>query len=353
VTKFIPVVLFVGLAYVGLEVFRFLSAGPGRADQIVVFPIPPGQSFHGVATDLERQGLIISGLRLRILAKLTRQDAKVKSGEYSLNKGMSPQQILSILVSGKSILYPVTFPEGSNIFEMAEILNKQGILRGDEFLKLVHDKDLIRELLGVDVSSLEGYLYPETYNITRFTPMRELVAAMVQNFKNVYRGLETNAQQGQKQPPLPRHQLVILASMVEKETGAPSERPLIASVFYNRLQKNMRLQSDPTTIYGLWVETGFYKKNLTHDDLLHPTPYNTYTEPKLPFGPIANPGHDALEAVFKPANSEFLYFVSHNDGTHEFTKTFADHTKAVHSFQINPAARAGTSWRDLKKKKAN
>jgi UPF0755 protein len=137
--------------------------------------------------------------------------------------------------------------------------------------------------------------------------------------------------------------------MVEKETGAPDERPMIAAIFYNRLHKNMRLQSDPTIIYGIWAETGSYKMNITKDDITRPTRYNTYTVPKLPWGPIANPGREALAAVLNPAHNDFVYFVSRNDGTHVFTRTYEEHLRAVKSFQLDPTARQGKSWRDLKK----
>jgi UPF0755 protein len=287
---------------------------------------------------------------MRVVARLTRLDARVKRGEYQLNRAMTPQEILSVLISGKSIQYPVTFPEGSNIFEMAAMLESKKLFKASEFLKLVKDKDVIRELLGVEVSSLEGYLFPETYNVTKFTPLRELLGNMVQNFKTVYSQLEA---QNPKRVNLPRHEMVTLASIVEKETGAPEERPMIASVFYNRLAKGMKLQSDPTIIYGIWVETGKYKQNITREDIERPNRYNSYTVPKLPFGPISNPGREALEAVMKPATSDYLFFVSRNEGTHIFTRTYEDHVKAVKSFQIDPAARAGKSWRDLKKKPAH
>jgi UPF0755 protein len=351
VSKYIAAIVFVALALGGFATFRFLSAGPGKTSEEIVFEVPGGKSFHVIAQELEHKGLITSEFQMRVLARLTHQGSSVKRGEYLLNRGMSPQQILSVLVSGKSIQYPVTFPEGSNIYEMAGVLEKHRIYKADEFIKAVHDPKIIKELLGVEVSSLEGYLYPETYNVTRYTPMHEFLAAMVQNFKTVYAGLETRAKGEGLEPSLPRHELVILASMVEKETGAPQERPQIASVFYNRLRKNMKLQSDPTTIYGLWVETGSYKQNITHDDLLHATAYNTYTVPRLPFGPIANPGAEALAAVMMPAHTEFLYFVSHNDGTHAFSKTYEEHQHAVRAFQLDPKAREGKSWRDLNKRK--
>ncbi len=205
-------------------------------------------------------------------------------------------------------------------------------------------------MLGIDVTSLEGYLFPETYNVTRFTTLRELVQNMVQNFKTNYAELEAEAKAKGRAIPLSRHELVTLASVVEKETGAPEERPLIASIFYNRLNKKMRLQSDPTIVFGLWVETGAYKQNITRDDINHPTRYNTYTVPRLPWGPISNPGRAALSATINPATTDNLYFVSRTDGTHVFTKTYEDHLRAVKTFQLDPAAREGHSWRELNKR---
>lgn len=346
-TKFFAAVFALAFMGVGFLAFTFLVTGPGSKSEEVLFEVAPGKSFHAIAVDLEKHGLTSSAFNLRVLAKLTRQGGKVKAGEYALHRGMSPQEILEILVSGKSIMYPITFPEGSNIYEMAELLEQKKLYKAEEFLKACQDPKLINELLGIEVSSLEGYLYPETYNITKYTPLRELMATMVQNFKRNYAELEANAKSQSLSPALPRHELVILASMVEKETGAAFERPMIASVFYNRLQKGMKLQSDPTTLYGIWVNTGAYKKNITRDDLVAPTRYNTYTVTRLPFGPIANPGREALAAVLKPARSEFLYFVSHNDGTHAFSKTYEEHQRAVKTFQLNPSARTGKSWRDL------
>jgi UPF0755 protein len=348
-TKFILALLAAILVFAGFECFRFLSAGPSSSKDEVKFEVPTGKSFRQIAERLEKEGLVSSAFKLRVLAKLTHQGGRVKMGEYALNRAMAPQEILSVLVSGKSILYPITFPEGANIYEMASALEAKKIYKAEEFLKAVHDKALIHELLGIDVSSLEGYLFPETYNVTRYTPMKEFIASMVQGFKNAYTAAENQAKAAGLTPALPRHDLVILASMVEKETGAPQERPLIASVFYNRLKKGMRLQSDPTIIYGIWVDTGSYKQNITRDDILHPTRYNTYTVAKLPFGPIANPGSESLNAVLRPAHSEYLYFVSHNDGTHQFSKTYEEHNRAVKSFQLDPKAREGKSWRDLKK----
>lgn len=351
-TKFLAAIAAVLLVAGGVEAFRFLAIGPGLVTEETVFELPPGSSFNQVANRLEKQGVVSSALKLRVLAKLTGQASHMKHGEYALNRGMSPQEVLSVLASGKSILYPVTFPEGANIYEMATTLQSKNLYSAEEFLKACRDPALIHQLLGVEVGSLEGYLFPETYNVTRYTPMRDLITSMVQNFKSAYAEAESLAKTKGVSPALPRHDLVILASMVEKETGAAEERPMIASVFYNRLQKNMKLQSDPTIIYGLWVDTGSYKQNITREDITHPTAYNTYTVPRLPIGPIANPGREALKAVFVPAQSEYLYFVSHNNGTHAFSKTYEEHNKAVKSFQLDPSAREGKSWRDLPKRAA-
>lgn len=347
ITRILAFIVAIGFVALGLEAFRFLSSGPGSHTEAVIFDVKPGQSFSRVANDLAQQGLIRSTTKMRILAKITTQDRRVKLGEYALNRGMTPQEILSILTSGKSIQYPVTFPEGSNVYEMAAELEAKKLYRAADVLAAVHDKALIKNLLGIEVSSLEGYLFPETYNVTKFTPLKDLLGMMVNNFTSTYAALE--AQAGGRPAGLTRHEVVTLASVVEKETGAPQERPMIASVFSNRIKKGMKLQSDPTIIYGIWVETGAYKQNITRADLQRPTPYNTYTVPKLPFGPIANPGRESLAAVLKPANSEFIFFVSRNDGTHVFTKTLDEHLKAVKTFQLDPSAREGKSWRDLKK----
>lgn len=347
----LTILLALAFGYLGFEAFRFMAAGPGKSEEQIVFEVPAGRSFRQVATELEQKGLILSSMKLRIFAKLTGQGNQIRRGEYALNRGMTPQQILSILVSGKSIQYPVTFPEGSNIFEMAALLEQKGLFKAADFLAAVKNKKNIQDLLGIEVSSLEGYLFPETYNVTKFTSLRELLSTMVSNFKTAYSQVE--AMHKDRPPSLSRHELVTLASIVEKETGAPSERPMIASVFYNRLNKGMKLQSDPTIIYGIWVDTGRYKKNITKADITTYNRYNSYTVPKLPFGPIANPGREALEAVFKPAVSDYFFFVSRNDGTHIFTKTYEEHSAAVRSYQLDPAARAGKSWRDLKKEPAS
>jgi UPF0755 protein len=235
-------------------------------------------------------------------------------------------------------------------------LEEARLVSAKKFLAEVESAELIRELALPTLPansplplSLEGYLYPDTYLLTRLMSEKEIVKAMVKRFKQAYAELETEvaAKILDLPAPLSPHEIIILASMVEKETGAGKERPLIASVFFNRLKKGMRLQSDPTTIYGIWNRDKAFDGNIRRADLKAETPYNTYTVSRLPVGPIANPGKNAIQAVLRPASSDFLYFVSRNDGTHEFTTNYRDHQRAVDLLQKNPARRDGKSWRDL------
>jgi UPF0755 protein len=212
-------------------------------------------------------------------------------------------------------------------------------------LKACRDPKLIASLpIKEHPQTLEGYLFPDTYFLNKTMTAAEIIRGMVRKFAAVW-GPDQDARA--KELGMTQHQVITLASIIEKETGAPQERPLISSVFHNRLQKRMRLQSDPTTIYGIWDR---YDGNLHKSDLSAQNPYNTYYVPALPIGPISNPGREAIRAALYPSPSNFLYFVSHNDGTHEFTSTYTQHINAVKRFQLNPRARDGKSWRDLTKK---
>ena len=314
----------------------------------IIFEVAPGVPFSQTAANLQENHLIRNAKAFQWYARLRGQAGKVKVGEYSLNKAMTPDEIISILVSGKSIARSITVAEGLNIFDIAALFEKQGIGTRSEFLDAVHDKTFIKSLLGEDLTSLEGYLFPETYKYTKFEGTRALITQMVKRFLIVW-----NEQLSTELSKLrwSRHQVVTLASIVEKETGAANERPLVSSVFHNRLLKRMRLQTDPTVLYGMAVRDQKVPTNITRDDLQNPTPYNTYVIESLPPGPIANPGKESLFAVFNPANSKYLYFVSENNGTHRFSETLQQHNKAVQQFQLNAKARENKSWRDLKKSK--
>lgn len=323
-----------------------LMIAPPKSSQALSQPaiieVPKGATLAAVSYELAEKGLIRSPRLFRLYARLKGESHGLKMGEYEIPVSANPKAILDILTSGKSKLYSVTFPEGANIFEVASALDKTGHYSGLEFLKKVRDPKYARQLLGEDAPSLEGYLFPETYNYTKYTTLDGLIRAMVNRFQAVFNEISQDYD-----GPFSRHQIVTLASVIEKETGAPEERALISSVFHNRLKKGMRIQSDPTIIYGYWVETGEPLKNIRKSDILRATPYNTYTVKALPAGPVANPGAEALRAAMFPANSDYLYFVSRNDGTHIFTTNYKDHQRAVRDFQLNRRAREGKSWRDL------
>lgn len=312
--------------------------------QPTIIEVPKGATLGAVSQELAQEGLIRSPRLFRLYARMKGQSHGLKMGEYEIPPAATPRAILDILTSGKSKLYSVTFPEGANIFEIAIALDRTGRFSGSEFLKRVRDPQYTQNLIGEPASSLEGYLFPETYNYTKYTSLDELIRAMVSRFQAVYRDVSKDYK-----GPLSRYQVVTLASVIEKETGAPQERELISSVFHNRLKKGMRIQSDPTIIYGYWVETGEPLRNIRKSDIRRPTPYNTYTVKALPIGPVANPGREALRAAMFPADSEYFYFVSRNDGTHIFTTNYKDHLQAVKDYQLNRSAREGKSWRDLSK----
>lgn len=318
----------------------------GEGSVSVVFSVSQGESFGSISRRLEQKKLIHHPKLLSFLARIYGIRGKMRAGEYSLKDNQSPEEILTILSSGRSINYPFTVTEGLNSFEIALMFEKKGYGKKESFLEACADAEALQKVLSEKVKSCEGYLFPDTYSFEKKTTAKQMIEVMMQSFLRNYEMVSSGRTLPQKWT---RHQVITFASLIEKETGAPEERPLIASVFYNRLRQNIRLQTDPTVQYGVLFTTGVYPMNITRKDLTTPTPYNTYTNFGLPPGPISNPGMDAIRAVFKPAQSDFIFFVSRNDGTHVFTKTYDEHRKAVQNFQIDPKAREGKSWRNLTK----
>ncbi len=310
-----------GAAWIGIYAAT-PSSGRGK---VTVF-IPKGSSVRRISAILDRKGLVADDLRFLILARLTGRAGRLQAGEYRLPRGRTPLQILRLLAQGKVIRHQVTIPEGLDISQIATLLAKDHWIDRQRFLALTHDPDFIKTL-GLHQSSLEGYLFPDTYSLVRGqVDERTIIALMVHQFYHVWKEITKNSKSR-----LSRHQVVTLASIVAKETGNAEERPLIARVFLNRLQRHMRLQSDPTVIYGIPDFNG----DLTKADLERKTPYNTYVISGLPPGPICNPGRASLEAVLNPANSPDLYFVSRNNGTHHFSTTLKEHNRAVFKYQKN------------------
>lgn len=330
--------------FISWEALVFLNRAAGTSDQSVYFEVFPGDSIKRVGKRLEKQRLITDSFRFSVFARLT-GETEIRVGEYELKSTMYPAEILQTIVSGRSVEHQITFQEGLNKFEMAELFASKGLGNKKEFLALVDSRPLVQELLGEKHSSLEGYLFPETYHVTQYTGAEGLIRKMVERFKSVYKEVERV-----KSINMSRHEIVTLASIIEKETGAPEERAVISSVYHNRLKKPMRLQADPTVLYGMWVEAKKFKNNITRSDLKRKTRYNTYTNSGLPYGPIANPGEESLKAAVNPERTEYLYFVSRNDGTHVFSTNYRAHTNAVRKFQKDKSARENKSWRDLSKR---
>ncbi len=332
-------------AFIQFGTRPFISASITPTPEMTVFEVRRGQTPQEIAAALQQQRLISDATLFIWWGKVNRSWGKIKAGEYGLSPTMSPKKIFDVITSGISLGFPITVREGENMYEIATRVEQKGFGTKKDFLALCRDADFISKL-GFDAPqplTLEGYLFPDTYLFSKKATQVDIIKKMVKRFHSVWGEAEkTRATQiGMK-----RNELITLASMVEKETGAGSERPVIASVFYNRLRKKMRLQSDPTTIYGMWSN---YTGNIRKSDLLTANPYNTYMIPALPIGPISNPGREAIQAALNPAETEFLFFVSHNDGTHEFTKTYEEHVAAVKRYQIDPKARQGKSWRNLGK----
>lgn len=319
-----------------------ISPGPGDG-QPVLIEVTRGLTPREISRILAEKQVVSDADDFRFLGRLLGKWGGLKAGEYLVSSRMSPRQVLDVLVSGVSYGRPLTVREGENIYEIAKKLDSLRPGAGQEFLNLTRDSSLLAPL-DATVHSIEGYLFPDTYSVTRSMTVTEIIRAMNKRFEAVW---EPGWTERARQLGFTRHQIITLASIIEKETGAPEERPLIASVFHNRLRKRMRLQSDPTTIYGMWER---YDGNIRRSDLLAPTPFNTYTVPALPAGPIGNPGKESIRAALYPAESTYLFFVSRNDGTHEFTSSLEEHNAAVRKFQLDASARKGKSWRDLSKR---
>lgn len=315
-------VFMAGAAWYASYTFR---PGPDVVIDAVAVTIPKGTSVRGIREILVRDGIIHDDIRFLLLAKISGHGNKLQAGEFLLRTGMRPGEVLRELASARSIHYAVTIPEGLRAAEIAQLLGELGWCDAEKFIKLVADRSLLTQLGFSHLDSLEGYLFPDTYLFTRDTSGAEkIIVLMVQRFTDVWDELTAGLDEEPDQV-----KTVILASMVEEETGAAEERPLIAGVFHNRLQKGMRLQSDPTVVYG----SKKFAEPISRKDLQTPTPYNTYTLSGLPVGPISNPGKEALRAVLHPTPTDNLYFVSKNDGTHQFSKSLIEHNRAVKKYQ--------------------
>jgi len=286
--------------------------------------IAPGEGFRTIAHHLEAAGVVRHGWLLSAWARLNQLDRQVRPGDYRFDAALTPLEVLDMLRSPGAALHRVTIPEGSTAAQVAALFAAHGFGGVDTFLCATRDPDLLADL-DLPATGVEGYLFPDTYMLSWTATPAQIIRQMVSRFRDVAAELEPTRQQRD----LSEHAWVTLASIVEKETGAASERALVAAVFHNRLRQHWPLQSDPTVIYGLPSFDG----DLTKAQLKQPTRYNTYVNTGLPPGPICNPGQAALAAALQPAPADYLYFVARGDGTHQFSRTLEEHNRAVQKYQ--------------------
>ncbi|UCF89048.1 MAG: endolytic transglycosylase MltG [bacterium] len=326
ITAFAVLVLTVVSVAAAIGVWSFWNTPAEDPGQDVLVIIPSGSSFVAASRMLVDAGVVRSLKPFVFLGKIKGLSSSIQAGELMFNTGMTPGQALEVLAKGKAVTYPVTIPEGYSIAMIADLLAHYELGDAARFLELAKDPEFCREL-GVPADSLEGFLFPDTYFWPKGLSEEEILGRMVAKYQTVFTG---EMKRRADEIGMSELEVVTLASIIEKETGAPEEREQVSAVFHNRLKKGYRLQTDPTVIYGLLDFNG----NLTKADLRTDHPYNTYTRSGLPVGPIANPGEASLRAALYPAQVDYLYFVSKGDGTHVFSNTLVEHNKAVAIHQL-------------------
>lgn len=298
-----------------------LPVNPGGEKFVL---LRPGWTTKHIARELQSQGIIRSATAF-LLLQYAEGMKTLKAGEYKFDKPANVLDVQRRLIKGDVYARTVAIPEGYNIFDIAGVVEQAGLGTAADFVTAAQGDLFLVHDLDPNAKSLEGYLFPDTYQFTRIDSAHEMVAAMVHHFR----------QEAQKigllgKPNL--HQIVTMASIVEKETADPQERPMVAAVYYNRLQKNMALGADPSVVYAALL-AGRYRGTIYQSDLQFDSPYNTYKYPGLPPGPIANAGVASLEAAMHPGQSDFLYFVSDNNGHHRFSRSLEEHTRNVAAYR--------------------
>ncbi|HKD83558.1 MAG TPA: endolytic transglycosylase MltG [Terriglobales bacterium] len=309
--------------------FAWAALLPVKPAQTTFVLLRPGWSTRHIARDLQRQGVIRSSAAF-LMVQYVKGLRTLKAGEYKFDQPANALQVWHRLVQGDVYARSVVVPEGFNMYDVANAVEQAGLGPAADFLTAARsDVFLVRDI-DPGAKSLEGYLFPDTYQFTRIDTAHDIAAAMVHRFRREAQkiGLLGNADM---------HQIVTMASIVEKETADPNERPMVAGVYYNRLHKNMTLAADPSVIYAALL-AGRYRGTIYASDLQFDSPYNTYRYPGLPPGPIANPGLASLQAAMHPARVEFLYFVSDNNGHHRFARDLEEHARNVAAYRRSVAS---------------
>jgi UPF0755 protein len=336
---FVLVLIGCGIAYYEWHRITQFADTPLAVKTEVVVKIPTKLGPKGISEKLAEAGAISDGESFyRYVRYIRRVGGRLKAGEYLFRAGVAqtPDEIIDRLLKGEVLSVKITIPEGLRIDEQAQLFDDARIVKAADFVRLAHDKAFIQSV-GVEGTSLEGYLFPDTYLVPKNATPEQVLKLMIDHFRTAWQTAEA-----QKSPEvtLSQQQAVTLASIVEKETGSPGDRPRIACVFHNRLKKGMKLQTDPTVIYSIILRTGTFDGNIHKSDLETPHPYNTYSVTGLPPGPIANPGLAAFQAALNPMPCKDLYFVARGDGTTAFCPDLACHDANVLKYQINPARHA-------------
>ena len=303
---------------------------PLQKAQNIEIKVERGELFASVVHKLKERGALPNDRLFSLWARLWKLDTKIHWGFYRFELPLAPARLLDQMVVGKGLFYRVTIPEGLTLREIANVLQEAGIANKERLLAEAADPDLLSEL-GFEETGIEGYLFPDTYYFPPSVTESEILIAMVEQFHAVFDPMMRRYAQ---EPELTPHEVLTLASVIEKETGDEAERDLVSAVFHNRLKLKMPLQSDPTVIYGM--ET--LSTNITRKDLKSRSPYNTYRVKGLPPGPICNPGLASLKAALFPADVPYLYFVSKNDGSHFFSVNLKNHNEAVRQYQTGGRA---------------
>ena len=293
--------------------------------------IPPGAGPGSIGRRLAGSGVIRDQLSFRIVLARSGQARRLQAGEYRFDRPMTTREVIDKIARGDVFLRPITFPEGLTVRQMADVYEHDGVGSKAEFLRAARNPALIHDIDPV-AQDLEGYLFPDTYTLPRRATADQLVQRMVTAFRDV---MTPDLVQRAAARGMSVRELMTLASLVEKETAKPGERPIVAAVYTNRLKIGMGMQCDPTVIYAL-ERAGKYDGNLTRENLQFDSPYNTYRYAGLPPGPIAAPGRASIEAAASPADVPYLYFVSRNDGSHVFSATLDEHNRNVYEYQKRP-----------------
>ena len=319
--KFLILVLLTVLAVGGWLAWALMTPVTPEGQKFVM--LRPGYSTRRIATELEAAGVIRSRLGFILWHRIHRKQS-LKAGEYLFDKKARTLDVYNRLVRGDIYVHTVVIPEGFTMFDIAQAVQDAGLGSSQEFLAVAQSNTGLISDLAPDAKTLEGYLFPNTYEFTRTQSMKDIAAAMVKQFRQVAEqiGLNPSGQNADVQ------KTVTMASIIEKETAVPEERSVVASVYYNRLARNIALQADPSVIYAELLN-GNYAGALHHSDMQFQSAYNTYTHPGLPPGPIGNPGRNSLEAALHPAQTDYYYFVSDGNGHHRFSRSLEEHNQNV------------------------